>query len=571
MRKWTILISVVMILALLLACGEQAPKPPLDIPPGSALERPEATDPNSSGPKYLTPNPVEESQPIYGSYLRFAVHTTRSFDSHQRVGYGPTATLPVFNQLVMFNIDYKDTVLENIIGDLADSWETSEDGTEIIFHLHPGVKWHDGVPFTADDVIYSLDKMTDVNRSAISGWFPAYESSEKIDDNTVKVHLKYASGSFMLMLAAGESQIQAKHLAGTDGQSGDFMVGTGPFMLEEYLIRVHIKYKRNPDYWKYDRYGNQLPYLDGIVYYTADSATSTDMLVGRRLDMRSTTTGAATTDTYEYLRAGAPELIWQRREKELGTVFFLNLNHPPLDDVRVRRAMGLLIDEEALIIGYCGDARFGIINSGLLPPSFGLPKEEIMELMGWDKPMDERVAEAQRLMTEAGYPNGFNMEMLALGASKTQGGAALVFAEELRTNLNITSEVASSISQTELFVRLDDDRYDLFAQNLRVELDPAQLQYYAGTGSYANYAHYSSPEVDRLLAELDYVIDPDQRREAVWEIERILLTDLPMLPTGCFIANLMPYYPHVKNARWTDMSYSNICRLEDVWIDESLR
>ncbi|MFH0941818.1 MAG: ABC transporter substrate-binding protein, partial [Chloroflexota bacterium] len=426
-------------------------------------------------------------------------------------------------------------------------------------------------PFTAGDVVYSLDKMTDVNRSAISDWFPAYQSSEKIDDNTVKVHLKYASGGFMLMLAAGESQIQAKHLAGTDGQSAEFMVGTGPFVLENYKVRVHIKYKRNPDYWKKDKYGNRLPYLDGIIYYTADSASSSDMLVSRRLDLRSTTTGAATTDTYEYLSRGAPDLLWQRREKELGTVFFLNTKHPPLDDVRVRRAMGLMIDEEALIIGYSGDARFGIINSGLLPPSFGLSKEEVVKLMGWDKPWEARVSEAQRLMAEAGYPNGFNLNMLSLGAAKTQGGAAMVFAEALRINLKIKSEVNTSIGQTELFKRLDDDNYDLFAQNLRVELDPAQLQVYAGTGGYANYSKYSNPEVDRILADLDRIIDPAQRREAVWAIERLLLTDLPMLPTGCFIANLMPYYPHVKNLRWTDMSYSNICRLEDVWIDESLR
>jgi hypothetical protein len=74
-----------------------------------------------------------------------------------------------------------------------------------------------------------------------------------------------------------------------------------------------------------------------------------------------------------------------------------------------------------------------------------------------------------------------------------------------------------------------------------------------------------------MLAELDHIVDPVERREVVWAIERQLLTDLPILPTGTFIGNMMPYYPHVKNLRWINMRYSNTVRLEDVWIDESLR
>ena len=288
---------------LLLACGTPAEPTTTPVPattPSHPLQVPEVPQ----GVSHLTPNPVEDSLPIYGGIIQYGLHIPISFDGHQKRAYGPTGTLPTFNQLVMFNINYKETVPENIIGDLADSWETSPDGTEITFHLHPGVKWHDGMPFTAADVVYSMDKMTDIKRSAIADWFPAYESSEAIDDNTVKVNLKYASASFMISLAAGESVIQAKHLAGTDDQSTEFMIGTGPFILEDYKVRVHLKWRRNPEYWKQDRYGNQLPYLDGIIFYEADGANTSEMLIGRRLDLRSTTTGAATTSTYEYLKEG---------------------------------------------------------------------------------------------------------------------------------------------------------------------------------------------------------------------------------------------------------------------------
>jgi ABC-type transport system substrate-binding protein len=526
-KKWTILMAVVMTLALLLACGPAAPEPveptlPPEITPPPAVETPSGA--------HLTPNPVEESTPIYGGTLLTGYWIPRTFDAHQKAGYGPTATLPVFNQLVMFDINYKECVPETIIGDLAESWEWSEDGKAVTFKLHQGVKWHDGVPFTANDVIYSMDKMNDVNRSAIKDWFPAYESTEKIDEHTVKVHLKYASASFMISLAQGESQIQPLHLAGTDHQSTEFMVGTGPFILEEHLTQVHLKFKRNQDYWKLDKYGNQLPYLDGVYYHHIPLANVNEMLVGRRLDLIGVMQGAANIDAYEFLTEGAPELLWQKRERYNGNVIFINTSRQPLDDVRVRRAIGLVLDEVELIIGSAGDVMFGLPGTGLLHPAFGLPKEEVAELMGWDKPYDERVAEAQQLMVDAGYPDGFEMDMMCTSGMAGRS-ATMTLGEALRVKLKIDVSVSTQL----------------------------------GTMKYSN------PELDEIMAGVDYLLDPDERREAVWEVERILLTDLPALPTGHFPPTYMPYYPHVKNLRWNYISYSNLSRLEDVWIDESCR
>ncbi|RJQ41040.1 MAG: ABC transporter substrate-binding protein [Dehalococcoidia bacterium] len=572
MKKWSIVIAVVMALALLLtAC----PAPPTSDNGTNGM--PDITLPTDNTTKvvtlsgeHLTQNPVETQVPIYGGTLIRGYWIPRTFDSHQKASYGPTATLPVFNQLVMFDINYKEVVPETIIGDLAESWETRADGTEIIFHLRQGVKWHDGVPFSADDVIYSMDKMVDVTRSAISDWFPAYERTEKIDDNTVKIHLKYASAGFMLALAQGESQIQPLHLAGTDAQSAAFMVGTGPFMLTEYLTQVHLKFKRNPDYFRKDKYGNRLPYLDGMVYHHLGWTRTTEMMVGRRLDILDTTTGAGRMDTYNLIKDGAPEVLWQRRDRYNGSIIIINLNSKPLDDIRVRRAMGLLINEEDLIFGYAGSTMWGIPDSGILSPAWGLPKEEVIKLMGWDMPWDERVAEAQRLMAEACYPEGFKMNAMSAEADGTRTAATLVFVEALRKYLKIETDVSSGLGTIEIEKRLKDNRYDTYTRTLEV-MDPVQLTNFFGTGEFANYANYSNPEIDKKLAELDRILDPDARREAIWEIERILLTDLPALPTGLFIPNFMPYYPWVKNLRWNDISYSNINRVEDVWLDESLR
>ncbi|MDD5083293.1 MAG: ABC transporter substrate-binding protein, partial [Dehalococcoidales bacterium] len=469
----------------------------------------------------------------------------------------------------MFDINYKDCVPETIIGDLADSWETSDNGTEITFHLHQGVKWHDGVPFTADDVVYSLDKMTDVNRSAISDWFPAYQSSEKIDDNTVKVHLKYASAGFMISLAQGESQIQPKHLQGTDDQSEAFLVGTGPYTLSEYVVQVHIKLKRNPNYWKVDKYGNQLPYLDSVYYHHIPLANLADMVIGRRLDIPSVMQGAANTNVYQAYKDGAPELLWQKRERYTANTIFLNMDYPPLSDIRVRKAMALVLNEEELIIGAAGDLMFGDPGAGLFHPAFGLPKEEVATLMGWDKPYEERVAKAQQLMAEAGYADGFKLYMMTT-SSIVGGGATTVFGEELRKYLKIDISIGTQLGTIQTQKRIDDGDYGTYMVTLDV-MDPVQLANYFSTEGAFNYSNYSNPELDEILENLDHILDTDQRREAIWSVERILLTDLPALPTGHFPPTFMPYYPWVKNLRWNYISYSNISRFEDVWLDLKLK
>jgi peptide/nickel transport system substrate-binding protein len=408
--------------------------------------------------------------------------------------------------------------------------------------------------------------MNDVNRSVITDWFPAYESTEKIDDYTVKVHLKYPSASFMTALAQGESQIQALHLAGTDDQSADFMVGTGPFILEEFLTQVQIKYKRNPDYWKKDQYGNQLPYMDGIDYYHTLFEPGMDLLIARRLDMLGGMTGASRLDRYEKLSQGAPDLLFQRRERYSGLQIFLNLSKKPLDDIRVRRALGLVLSQEEMIIASRGDLRFGSIDTGLLHPSLGIPKEEVLELMGWDKPYEERVAEAQQLMAEAGYADGFKLNMLT-GES---GDTDLTFADILRKTLKVEAEVNCQLGGIEVQKRLEENNYHTYEHFLELR-DPVLLEMYFGTSGYSNYSNYFDSEMDKMLAELDFIIDPDERREAIWEIERNLLTNLVALPTGCFTPIYQPYYPWLRNCRWNNISYSNINRFEDIWIDDSLR
>lgn len=518
--------------------------------------------------------------PVYGGIIQGGVDLPRNFDSHQMSTYIPTATMPIFNQLVTFDLNYKETIPETIIGDLAINWEASPDGRTITFDLHQGVTWHDGMPFTAEDVVYSLDKMSDPNRSAIADRFLAYDWSESANDYIVKVHLKYPSVGFMLALAQGESEIQPQHLSTVNSMSDAFMVGTGPFTLEEYKPGVSIKYKRNPAYFKKDEYGNQLPYLDGINLKKMSNDAANNALAIRQLDFVSPSGGTSDANQLRYLQRASSELLFQQRQTNGGFVLFLNTSHPPLNDIRVRRAIGLVLDQNSLIIGYGADPAWGNSGTGLLDPSIGLPGETIDGLVGWGDNVtyQERVDEAKVLLALAGYQNGFRLNMLTAGNnvgtptgnSGKEAGITVAIMDILRTQLNIDAVVTMNLGPLEFQKLLKDGEYDTYTAFLDV-YDPTQLADYFLTDGDNNYAYYSNPELDKMFDELDQIKDLAARREAILGIERMLLIDKPALPTGVFPVAMVPYYPQIKNFRVNNIAYSNINRLEDVWIDESLR
>ena len=157
---------------------------------------------------------------------------------------------------------------------LAKSWEASPDGLTYTFHLQENVKWHDGKPFSSEDVVFSLADMlpkTHARARVILNKF--VDSVQAPDAKTVVVKLKTPFPAFMLMFEPGFAPIMPKHLyAGTDymtNPANQKPVGTGPFMFKEWKRGEYIKLTRNPDYWKPGK-----PYLDELVFNVIPDAAS---------------------------------------------------------------------------------------------------------------------------------------------------------------------------------------------------------------------------------------------------------------------------------------------------------
>ena len=170
----------------------------------------------------------------------------------------------VFNNLIMFDQHMPQDSLQSIVPDLATSWSWNEEGTELTFQLRHGIKWHDGKPFTAEDVKCTWDLVTGNGREKLrinprkSGYYNLAAVTTD-GDYEVTFHLKRPQPAFPMLLAGGFSAIYPCHVS--PAEMRQHPIGTGPFKFVEFKPNEDVKVTRNPDYWKPGR-----PYLDGIEY-----------------------------------------------------------------------------------------------------------------------------------------------------------------------------------------------------------------------------------------------------------------------------------------------------------------
>ena len=157
--------------------------------------------------------------------------------------------MPIFNNLVLFNQHEKQNRLDNIVPDLAESWNLSEDGKDLTFKLHQGVKWHDGKPFTAADVKCTWDLLQGkakekLRLNAREAWWANLDEVTADNDYQATFHLKRPQPSFMAFLAAGFTPVYPCHVS--PAQMRQHPIGTGPFKFVEFKPNQSIKVIEEP-------------------------------------------------------------------------------------------------------------------------------------------------------------------------------------------------------------------------------------------------------------------------------------------------------------------------------------
>lgn len=472
----------------------------------------------------LTPKPAVE-QPRYGGIVTRALsRDVASFDVQREQGADASTTIfNVYQGLARIHpIEH-----EKIVPELAGKWEVSPDGKAYTFKFYKGIKWHDGEPFTMEDVKYSLERMH--NPKAFNTIAPrgesllaAMDSAEIVGEDTIKIVLKYPSASFLLNIATGWVAILPKHILVAKGDMRRDSVGTGPFKLKRFIPDISLELSKNQNY-----HVKGLPYLDGIAFYTIkDDATRFSAFRTGRVQITFIGSKALTATEAEIVkREMADKAVVYEHDGLTRYVITFNVRRKPWDDTRARKAVDLAIDRQAAIAvnkkGYVGS---------IYPTPWGMKPEDVAKLPGYRQPKDADIAEARKLLTEAGLPSGFKTTLLSISGGTLEAMGVITKAELAKAGLDVEIVI---VDNTTLFERTNLRQFDMFiAGRTDTTGDPDETLFtYYKTGGSRNFGDFSNREIDALIDQQARTLDVKAREAILAEIER---KSVELAPTVIF-------------------------------------
>lgn len=435
---------------------------------------------------------------------------------------------PCYNLLVQYNqLD-----VEEIIPDLAESWDISDDGLTATFNLFEGVKFHSGKTMTSADVKASFDRIIFPAEGAISPRKEAFRAVESIDapeDNVVVFNFSRPMAAFIPVLAITFNAVyNADVLASGDPERE--VDGTGPFMFKEYIEGVSIELEKNPNYFVPDR-----PYLDGIKIFiipesnSALAAVITDQIHMFRSDFRA--------DAEEARRLAGDRLETFERFSTSCDVLDMNAEREPWNDPRVRKACSLAIDRWAAVeLLTSGDGRPA---GPLIPDSFwALTPEELEGMPGYARDKEAEREEARALLAEANFPEDYQAVMLVRSGEDYEDTA--LFVQDQLNTIGISSvlDINETASYTE---RLNDRDYDIFGGSFSVAIDDPEdifgQAYVCGGGR--NYSQICIEEFDELYVEQSQELDREARKEIVNRMERMVIEDVIKVTLGFAVVRMI--------------------------------
>ena len=472
----------------------------------------------------------------------------------------------VFNNLVLYDQHVAQSSLQSIVPDLATDWSWDEDRTRLTFRLRQGVKWHDGKPFTAQDVKCTWDLLAGTATEKLrlnprKAWYRNLQEVTTNGDYEVTFHLQRPQPTLTALLASGWAPVYPCHVSPRDMRSHP--IGTGPFKFVEFKPNEVIRVTRNPQYWKPDR-----PYLDGIEYPIIKSV-STRLLafVGGQIDMIQPY--AVAVPSVKEIKAQAPQAICELVPQNIYRDLLINRTRPPFDNPDLRRAMALSLDRKAFI-DILAEGQ-GDVGAAMLPPPegrWGMPPEMVATLPGYDPDVAKNRAEARRIMQELGYGPARRLAVkVSTRNIPPMVDMTVVLIDQLK-QIYIDGEV-EPIDNALWFAKVMRHDYTVaLGATFKSIDDPDQVLYetYAG-GAENNPDGYCNPEIDKLIDRQSSEFDQSKCKELVWEIERRLVED-GARPIIYHWRSATCRQPYVKGFTSMINSVYNGWRFEDLWLDK---
>ena len=476
-----------------------------------AAPSPDASDSTAEAPSFEIKLEDEEAagDPKPGGRLSLNIRLDATeLDPHKMSETSAfVITEQVYESLVSF---YRGEIIPAI----ATDWEISEDGLAYTFTLRDDAYFHSGRQVTAEDVKYSLERIKDPETKAPrANSYRAIETVEVVDPTTVVLHLSEPSAPLLTILATAASSIVDREVVEAGGLNGTVDGGSGPFTIASRVPGQEIKLDAHEKYWE-----KGVPYLDGIdISFNPDD---------------NARAAAVRSGTVDFLWRAAPEffeslstdekLKWYGGQGSLSLHVRLNTTKAPFDDVRVRQAIFLALDrQEILDVANSGYGQ--PLDAGYLPPErFGALTEPM-----YGEPDIER---AKELLAEAGYPDGFDANLVVISTSAFQVRSAEVEQQQLaKIGIDVEIQAVESNIASERVAALD---FDMYQSGFGMTTDPDErFSASFSDGGGLNYGNWSDPEYEELVAEARTIVDPKEREELYRKAETILAERGPVAMT----------------------------------------
>ncbi|MEG1658630.1 MAG: ABC transporter substrate-binding protein, partial [Oscillibacter sp.] len=447
-RILAVVLAVSLLSVVLTGCGD-----------GSTEKTPETTPP-------ATGEVVQGGELTVG----IAQDLDNSLDPHLAVAAG--------TKEVMFNVFeglMKPTPDGDLLPAVAEHYDLSQDRTTYTFALRDGVTFHNGEPVTADDVVYSIKRCADDSKGKpLVPAFSVIQSVEATDEKTVTITIAEPNNEFI-------SYMTAAILPRNYPDQATAPVGTGPFKFVSRVAQDSIVLERNGSYW------GEKPYLDKVTFKIMENADSLVLsLQSGAIDLCAhlTNTQVAQLSGYNILE-GTMNLV---------QALYLNNATAPFDDVRVRQALCYAVDKQE-VLDLTADGHGSVIGSSMYPAFQKYFVPELAQRYGRD------VEKAKQLLSDAGYPQGFDMTITVPSNYTPHMDAAQVLVEQLKA-----IGVTATIQPVEWESWVNDVYMGRQFQSTLVGVDASNMTARAllerFTSTYEkNFINYNNADYDALFAQ----------------------------------------------------------------------
>jgi len=514
-------ISILLTAATLTACGPEAGKPR----PGSEAQA-------VAGKTAEAPAPAVGDILVEGS-IGDASNLIPLLASDS-TSHGIAAL--IYNGLIKYDKEI------TVIGDLAESWDVSPDGLVITFHLRKGVRWHDGRPFTAADVLYTYQVTIDPKTpTAYAGDFLKVKKAEALDDHTFRVTYDKPFAPALMSWSVG---ILPKHLL--EGQEittsplGRRPVGTGPYKFKEWVTGQKIVLTANADYFE------GRPWIDGyILRIIPDTATMFLELRAGGIDRMGLTPLQFTRQT--------ETPVFRKNYNKFRYLSFAytylgyNLKHPLFSDKRVRQAIAHAVNRQEIIEGVL--LGLGKTATGPYKPGTWAYNPKVR-----DYPHDP--AKARALLAEAGWREvggvlqkdgrPFEFEIITNQGNEVRAKCAEIIQRRLA---EVGIRVKIRVVEWAAFVKdfINQRKFDatILGWTIPMEPDLYDVWHSSKTGpEELNFVSFQNAEVDELIVKARESFDQAFRKRCYDRIQEILAEEQPYL--FLYVPDALP----IVNARF---------------------